>query len=111
MLFSHFLRQKKLENLFYRDLKLQSYLFSDKVSVKEAQILFSYRTRMANYAGNYGQVKLCPLCSNHNDIQKMSFQCEKIKEKIRIQSKYSNIFSENIEPQKDTVQPLAAEEL
>ena len=88
----------KLENLFYRDLKLQSYLFSDKVTVKEAQILFSYRTCMANYAGNYGQVKLCPLCSNHNDIQKMSFQCEKIKEKIRIQSKYSNIFSENIEP-------------
>ena len=28
----------------------------------------------------------------------MSFQCEIIKEKIRIQSKYSNIFSENIEP-------------
>ena len=27
----------------------------------------------------------------------MSFQCEKIQENINIQSKYSNIFSENIE--------------
>ena len=48
---------------------------------------------MSNYSGNYGNVKLCQC---RNDVQKMRFQCERIKEKII--GSYSNIFSENILP-------------
>ena len=43
----------KMENLFYTELKMQNYFNSDKVTVIEAQNLFNYRTRMADYSENY----------------------------------------------------------
>ena len=55
---------------------------------------------MAKFSGNYpgkGGVQVCPLCQNHLDLQKFSFQCSRVKDNVKIQCTYSNIFSEKIE--------------
>ena len=54
----------KLDNLCYTELKLQAYL--ENMSATEAQTVFSYRTRMANFKENYRGPegpKPCPLCN------------------------------------------------
>ena len=54
---------------------------------------------MAKFSGNYpgkGGVQVCPLCQNHSDLQKFSFQCRRVKDNVKIQCTYSNIFSEKI---------------
>ena len=91
-------KHSKLENLFYRDLKLQSYLNSEDITHIEAQCIYSYRTRMFNYGHNFGNTSPCPLCHNHSDTQKWSFSCNKIRENVEISGQYSNIFSEQIQP-------------
>ena len=49
-----------------------------------------------NYPGKEG-VKTCPLCQNHFDLQKFSFQCQKMKENIEIKGNYSSLFSEKVD--------------
>ena len=89
----------KLDNIFYRELKIQNYLCDENISYTQALVLFSYRTRMSKYSGNYpgkDGVISCPLCYNHLDLQTFSFQCGKIRENMPIEGRYSNLFSENI---------------
>ena len=106
--FFSFLEKKeihtKLDNLFYRELKLQKYLHSEHFTVKECQTIFAYRTRMSNYGGNFGQTSVCPLCENHSDVQNFIFHCTKIQENIQVRGNYSNLFSENIK--EETAQTL-----
>ena len=86
-----------MEKLFYTELKTQEYLSTH--SVKEAQMIFSYRTRMAQYGDNYrgqGGPTLCPLCGNHSDNQHLIFYCTEITGNIKIEGNYNNIFSDNI---------------
>ena len=62
---------------------------------------------MANFSENYpgrDGTKVCPLCENHLDLQKFSFQCSKVTENIELRGSYSNIFSENI--QLETVETI-----
>ena len=99
--FFYFLERKenhsKLENLFYSGLKMQKYL--QELPKMDAQMVFSYRTRMAKYGENYpkkGGPSVCPLCFSHCDSQKWSYQCLKVKENVNIRGNYSNIFSECI---------------
>ena len=100
-------KHSKLDNLFYRGLKLQNYLCDEKLTSSQAQVTFSFRTRMANFSENYpgrDGTKVCPLCENHLDLQKFSFQCNRVTEKVQIRGSYSNIFSENI--QLETVETI-----
>ena len=97
----------KLDNLFYRGLNLQKYLCDEKLTCSQAQVVFSFRTRMAIFSENYpgrDGTKVCPLCENHLDLQKFSFQCSKVTENIELRGSYSNIFSENI--QLETVETI-----
>ena len=107
--FFSFLEKKenhsKLENIFYSGLRMQKYL--QELNKIDAQMVFSYRTRMANFRENYpntGGPSVCPLCSSHCDSQKWSYQCPKIKENVKIKGNYSNIFSDCITT--ETVQNL-----
>ena len=96
-----------MDNLFYRVPKLQNYFYDEEVSCSQAQVIFSFRTRMSNFSENYpGRegTKVCPLCQNHLDLQKFSFQCSMVKESVEIRGSYSNIFSENIKL--ETVQTI-----
>ena len=71
------LKQKhsKMDNLYYCELKNQNYLKNEKISVKEAQNLCGYRSRVAkfkeNFRNNYDEI-VCPLCSEHTDTQAYS---------------------------------------
>ena len=64
---------------------------------KEAQMLFKYRTRMANFGENFrGNKNLitCPLCHTHLDNQKMSYEnCPVLQKNISIPGKYNQIFN------------------
>ena len=88
-----------MKNIWYSELKMQDYLKCDKITVEQAQAVYSYRTRMAMYSDNYKGtvgVTVCPLCGVHLDVQNLSFQCQKIKANVKISSKYEEIFNENI---------------
>ena len=55
--FSNFMIKKekhsKVKELFFTELKTQAYLTSMSLSAKQAQAVFSYRTRMASYSENF----------------------------------------------------------
>ena len=91
--------KSKFENLFYKDLKMANYLNNEEISYKEAQVIFSFRLRMANFGENFrgkGGPSICPLCQSHLDNQKFSFHCRLIQENVQIEGTYSNIFSDKI---------------
>ena len=79
--------KSKFENLFYRDLKMANYLNNEEISHTDAQLIFSYRLRMANFGEHF---------RGNFDSQKFSFQCRIVKENVLIEGIYSNIFSEKI---------------
>ena len=89
----------KMDNLHYGELKIQNYLKKENISVKEAQNLFRYRTRVAkfkeNFKNNNAEI-VCPLCSEHPNTQAYSVQCPIIRENVNIKGNYSEIFSEEI---------------
>ena len=93
--FYKFLEKKeehsKLDNLFYKNLSIQNYLYDEKISYSQALSIFSFWTRVDRFSENHpGKqwVKTCPFCQNH------SFQCQKIKENIDIKGNYRSFLSE-----------------
>ena len=92
-------KYSKMENLFYTELKMQDYLKSNKFSTSEAKMVFSWRTRMANFNENYrgsnGHTP-CPLCHFHLDSQVMAFQCQELTANVNISGKHADIFNEGI---------------
>ena len=90
----------KVNNLCYTKLELQDYLKLETVNVVEAQTLFRYRVRMANYGENFRGKEntiLCPLCSTHLDSQKMCFEnCPVLRQKITVSGSYHQIFNTNV---------------
>ena len=86
----------KMEDLFYTELKPQEYLSGNNLSAKQAQTVFSYRTRMADYSENFrnnGGHSPCQLCLMHLDSQAHSFSCPVILSNIKINVCYSDIFN------------------
>ena len=91
--------ETKMKNLNYEKLKQEDYL--TKLDVWQAKEVFRYRTRMANYSGNFrgqGLIESCPLCGEHEDHQSMSLKCPTILKEIKIEENYENIFKPNITP-------------
>ena len=82
--FEDLLRKKethsKTESLKYNKLECQSYLKSDsKLTNKEKQLLFNFRTRMSNVKLNFrnGYTDLsCKLGCNEEESQQHLFQCD-----------------------------------
>ena len=109
--FSKFIGQKtlhsKLSNIHYSCLKLQDYFCSNKFSVSEARMIFSFRVRMAPFKQNFKNLKetLCPLCSLHNDDQNLIFKCPVIVQQANPDGIVDNIYSGMIT--KDLVKQLA----
>ena len=55
----------KMTNLNYSSLTMQAYLKDPEVSVKQAQTMFRFRTRMEKFSENFKggrPTKPCPLC-------------------------------------------------
>ena len=89
--------KSKMKELHYEKLEVQEYFKTLEVS--QAKTLFRFRTRMAQFDGNfkgYGSVDLCPLCGDHSDLQQLCFVCPVVKEKVGISEEYGNIFGSKI---------------
>ena len=92
-------KHSKMDNLKYVELKTQNYLKDGKITVKEAQNVYKYRTRVAKFKENMKSSYLstaCPLCCVQLDTQVHSLQCTVIKENILVEGNYDDIYSENI---------------
>ena len=90
-----------MKDLFYSELKMQSYLQDSDLTVEEAQNLFRFRTRTAKYKENmkskYDSGSLaCPACGLQPDCQSHSFQCEEIMRLIKPVGQYNDIFKKNV---------------
>ena len=71
-----------------------------EINTEEAKSLFQYRSRMANFRGNYrgsNPIKNCPLCFSHPDTQQWSFKCSVIKNNINIEGTYDDLIEGNID--------------
>ena len=89
----------KLDNLFYSCLSTQEYLTNSDLTVQQAQLIFKYRVRMANYSENfrgYSGHTPCPLCLAHLDSQAMCMTCPTIRENVTIEGSYTQIFTNKI---------------
>ena len=43
----------KMDNVFYTKLQMQGYLKAKDITPEDAKMVFSYRTRMADYTENF----------------------------------------------------------
>ena len=92
------MKGSKMANTFHSKLEMRSYLKLDKINPDDARMIFSYRTRMANFSENFrgpGGPKLCPLCSTHLDNQQMAFTCPVVKPNLST-GKYEALFRDEI---------------
>ena len=88
-------KHSKMDSLQYDELKIQNYLKDTNIPVKEAQIVFRYRTRMAKFKENYNGNE-CPFCLVHSDTQAHYVQCSVVKENIEVSGDYKEIFTDEI---------------
>ena len=91
--------KSKLSSLNYYELKIQDYLNMDEISLDQALAIFAFRTRMVSCDGNYKsgiQVKNCPWCSTHLDLQELLFECSHLKKIMVIQGNYTDVFGSGI---------------
>ena len=89
----------KMENTKYYDIKMQDYMKSETIKMKEAINLFKFRTRMAEFGENFraGTSQIpCPFCKEDWDSQSHSFQCETIKKEVEIKVELNEIFISKI---------------
>ena len=102
--FKEFIQKKtansKLDNLYYHELKIQSYLRCQDITVTRAKILLKFRTRMARYGTNFrgtsNEADLCELCQTHRDAQEEIYICEFNKKHIRLQGTYLDLFNSEV---------------
>ena len=89
----------KMTNLEYATLDMQEYLKNIQINTTQAKILFCFRTRMAQFSENYKAgkaTKLCPVCNTSTDEQKHSFECKRLREQLKYEANYMDIFTSKI---------------
>ena len=92
-------KHSKMKNLSYTELAMQEYFKIEGISTKQAQNVFKWRVRMAplgeNFRGNE-KLKMCPLCLSHPDNQTMIFKCESLKNRMKMECEFEDLYSNNI---------------
>ena len=97
-----------MDNLKYKQLIIQKYLSSDLFSKKEAQKLFMFRSRMAQFAKNFpnGTDNFeCRICKKENTIdnEAHSLNCDLIINQIpnAANQKVEHLWGQNIKKMKE----------
>ena len=88
-------REGKMKNLYYSELEMQEYLVDKNMTTSQAKAVFKFKTRMANFSDNFkagGLTKTCPMCHEAPDTQQHSLTCKIIKENIKVEIRYEEIF-------------------
>ena len=99
----------KTANLKYEVFELQEYLKTDQITHKRKILLFKLRTKMTKVGYNFGRKSQCPVCKidTEPDEQSHLLNCLILKLEINdilsSDSKYEDIFCNNIEKLKDIV--------
>ena len=96
-------KKSKLRDLVHKELKLQTYLASDKISIRNKKLLFSLRSRTLKLGYNYGSPGPCRLCEDEEqsveETQQHIIACVKIREACQESglrdAKYDDIFTED----------------
>ena len=96
--------KSKMKNLNYKELHIQKYFKTEKLSTQNKLTLFKARTNMLNVQYNFGQKKKCPLCKIKEDNQEHLIECLIIKIACpeigyNTNVKYTDIFSDALEKQ------------
>ena len=91
-----------MKNLNYSELEMQEYLKEEKISTKQARILFKFRTRMIQCWGNFKggrPPQQCPVCRepSSEDDQEHMMECKVLKERGITVKNYSDIFRKDID--------------
>ena len=93
------MKHSKMDNLYYSELKLQTYFKIPGIQTKEVLTLFKWSVGMAplaeNFRGNSYNI-LCPLCEVHLEKQSTILQCEVIRKQMRINCGIDDIYREKI---------------
>ena len=92
-------KHSKMNNLDYEGIKMQNYFSRNDLKNEQKQIIFKFRTRMANFGENYrgsrDQVN-CPLCDTHPDKQELSYTCKVIQNEVQPAGEFEDIYSDEI---------------
>ena len=89
----------KLDNITYRELKIQEYFKSDALSIPEKMTIFRCRVRMERFGENFrggNLAVMCPLCKLHLDNQAMAYQCPAIKKEMEVKGCIEDMYKEEI---------------
>ena len=82
----------KMKALHYTDIQLQEYMKSNRFTVEESQLIFSFRTKTAKFHGNYrgrSEPQMCPLCNLHLDNQELALECPAVKSDVTANMEFS----------------------
>ena len=93
--------KSKMGKIKYKNLKIQKYLTTKKITSKNKKLLFKLRCGMVNVGRNFGRNGNCQLCKSEEDSQQHLIECEKIKEinkeiKENTKVKHDDIYSKSI---------------
>ena len=97
--------KSKLSQIDYQELKIQEYLLSDDISIRNKKLIFSLRSEMVSVSKNYGLIKLCKYCPEI-DSQEHLIKCVKLEEVKpntilnHNEIEYKDIFSNNVDKMK-----------
>ena len=97
----------QMQNLQYTEIKMQNYMQSKNLKLKEALNIFQARTHMAKFGENYkdgADLVMCSLCNEDLDNLRHSFLCEIIRKELDIKGDISEVYSANIS--KETAQTV-----
>ena len=89
----------KMTNFNYSEIKMQDYMKSRTIKLKDALNIFQFRTCMAKFGENYragADFILCPLCLEDLDNQQHSFKCKILIKEIEIKGEILNNYSDNV---------------
>ena len=89
-------KYRKLQNISYVQLEIQSYLLDQRLTFEEKKQIFLLRTRMSMFGDNFKEGRIstvCPLCSLHADNQSNIMECPRIRNKVNIKVNIEEVYA------------------
>ena len=92
-------KHSKMNNLEYKELKLQEYFQLPGIRIEQVRKIFKFRTRMLPFGENFRGAKeivICPLCRSHADSQALCLQCPAMMKELSSSVKLDGIYGDEV---------------
>ena len=92
-------KHSKINNLEYKELKLQEYFQLPGIRIEQVREIFKFRTRMLPFGENFRGAKeivICPLCRSHADSQALCLQCPAMMKELSSSVKLDGIYGDEV---------------